>query len=181
MKTFTEKQNTAYADLKDALSLRNVMMTPKLKKIVISSGTGKKSRVDRHYNDLVADRLKKITGQKPATRPARLSIAGFKIRTGDPIGQMVTLRGERMRSFFDKLIHVALPRTKDFRGISKTAVDGMGNLTLGLKEHTVFPETSEEELKDVFGLSITLVTSLSNKEDAIKYFEYLGVPFKKEA
>lgn len=177
---FSEKQKTVFDTLKGAFGYASSMRAPRLSKIVISVGTGKKSRVDRHIHEFVADRLSKITGQKPALRGAKKSIAGFKVREGDPVGSVVTLRRERMRSFLDKLVHVALPRTKDFRGISRNSVDAMGNLTLGIKEHTVFPETSDEELKDVFGLSITLVSTAQSKEEALLYFEHLGIPFKKE-
>jgi len=102
------------------------------------------------------------------------------MRAGDTVGQSVTLRGEKMHSFFDKLVNIALPRTKDFRGINRSTVDGMGNMTIGIKEHTIFPETGDEEIKDVFGLSITLVTTAGDKVSATKYLEYLGLPFKKE-
>jgi large subunit ribosomal protein L5 len=96
-----------------------------------------------------------------------------------PVGVTVTLRGARMMHFMDKLIHVAFPRTKDFRGLDKKAVDSMGNMTLGIKEHTIFPETADEDLKDVFGLAITLVSSAKSKDEAIAFFEHLGIPFKK--
>ncbi|MCB9808771.1 50S ribosomal protein L5 [Candidatus Nomurabacteria bacterium] len=167
-------------NVKEALGFANPMEATRLEKIVVSVGTGKRSRVDRHWNDLVQDRLAKITGQKSSVRAARQSIAGFKIRAGDPVGQMVTLRGKRMMGFLEKLIHVALPRTKDFRGIKKTAVDGMGNLTIGIKEHTIFPEATDEEISNVFGLSITLVSTASNKVEAMKFFEHIGIPFVKD-
>ena len=137
--------------------------------------------MDRYYNDLVTDRLAQITGQKPAIRQARKSIAGFKIRQGDPIGQMVTLRGARMYNFLDKLIHVALPRTKDFRGLERTSVDEMGNMTIGIKEHSIFPETANEELKNVFGISISIVTTASTRDEAIALLEHVGIPFKKSS
>ena len=134
---------------------------------------------DRETNNMVMDRLARITGQRPTVRAAKQSVASFKIREGDPVGVAVTLRGARMQHFIDKLIHVALPRTKDFRGIDKKAVDAIGNMTIGIKEHTIFPETSDEDLRDVFGLAITIVTTAKTKAEAVPFFEHLGIPFKK--
>ena len=125
------------------------------------------------------DRLARITGQKALTRGAKISIASFKSREGDTVGYQVTLRGERMHDFLEKLIHISLPRTKDFRGISPTSADEMGNFTLGIKEHTIFPETADEELKDVFGLAITIVTTAKSKEEVVKLLTHLGFPFRK--
>lgn len=158
---------------------KNKMAAPRLMKVVVSVGTGSGMKKDREKNNLVSDRLAKITGQKPTLRVAKKSVASFKIREGDPIGLAVTLRGASMYHFIDKLIHIALPRTKDFRGIDKKAVDAIGNMSIGIKEHTIFPETSDEDLRDVFGLSITLVTSAKTKEEATAFFEHLGIPFKK--
>src|SRR6185436_670422 len=106
-------------------------------------------------------------------------IATFKTREGDTVGIQVTLRGEKMWSFLDRLLNVALPRTKDFRGVPSTSVDDMGNYTLGIKEHTVFPETADEDLKDVFGFAATIVTNLKSKEDTLEFLRALGFPFKK--
>jgi large subunit ribosomal protein L5 len=128
---------------------------------------------------VVEDRLAKITGQKAAPRAAKISIATFKSRQGDVVGYQVTLRGQRMHDFLEKLIHIALPRTKDFRGINLSGADEMGNYTMGIKEHTIFPETSDEELKDVFGMAITIVTSAKSKEEVLKLLNHLGFPFKK--
>lgn len=179
MKSLKEKQSKAYETLKDELGISNVMQTPRIEKIVVNVGTGSAMKKDRFKNDFIAEQLMKITGQKPSARQAKMSIAGFKIRQGEQVGQAVTLRGERMESFFDKLVNIALPRTKDFRGLSTKGIDSMGNLTLGIKEHTIFPETGDEELHNIFGMSITLVTTASNKKDAEVYLRYLGVPFKK--
>ena len=126
------------------------------------------------------ERLAKISGQKGSLKGAKQSIASFKIRQGDPIGIVVTLRGNRMYTFLEKLINVALPRTKDFRGIARTAVDNIGNLTIGIKEHTIFPETADEDIKDIFGMSITLVSTAKNKKEGVAFFGFLGIPFKKE-
>lgn len=177
MELIQDKQKTALESLKGDFGYRNTMQTPKLIKVVISVGTG--SMKDKNKIALVADRLGKITGQKPATRAAKKSIATFKVRQGDPVGYQVTLRGKRMQDFINRLIHIALPRTKDFKGISATAADEVGNYTLGIKEHTVFPETADEDIKDVFGMAITVVTTAKNQKEAIAYLTHLGFPFKK--
>jgi len=155
------------------------LAAPRLTKIIIASGTGSGMKKDREKNNTIADRLTKIAGQKPTLRSAKKSVASFKVRQGDPIGLSVTLRGARMMHFLDKLINVALPRTKDFRGIDRKVVDSIGNMTIGIKEHTIFPETSDEDLRDVFGLAITLVSTAKTKEEALAFFEHLGIPFKK--
>jgi large subunit ribosomal protein L5 len=179
MKTVKEKLVNAYDALKADFGYKNKMSAPKVTKIVISVGTGSKMRNDKNKNTFIADRLAKITGQKPATRQAKKSIAQFKVREGEPIGLSVTLRGEKMFSFLDKLINIALPRTKDFRGIDPKIIDNIGNLTLGIREHTIFPETGDEELKDVFGLAITIATTAKTKQEARALFDHIGMPFKK--
>ncbi|OGI61376.1 50S ribosomal protein L5, partial [Candidatus Nomurabacteria bacterium RIFCSPHIGHO2_01_FULL_39_9] len=146
-------------------------------KVVVNAGVGSGIKKDPKRLELVKDRLTKILGQKPATRASKKSIAGFKLRLGEPIGVVVTLRGKRMYAFLDKLFNVAFPRTKDFRGIKRSIVDNIGNLTLGIKEHTIFPETHDEELRDVFGFAITIVTTAKSKEEALAFFENIGVPF----
>lgn len=179
MKTYKELQKGAFDALKTEFGYTNIHQVPKLDKIIIAAGTAKRARTNYDFHKLVNGRLALITGQKPAERKARMSIAGFKLRTGDLVGYMVTLRGLRKESFFDKLVNIVLPRTKDFRGIDSKSIDAMGNMTFGIKEHTVFPETGEEDLKDVFGLQITMVTTASSKKEAIAYLTYLGFPFKK--
>ncbi len=156
---------------------KNPMQMPRLVKVIVSTGVG--SFKDKNKIKVVEDRLAKITGQKAAPRGAKVSIANFKSRQGDVVGYQITIRGQRMHDFLEKLIHVALPRTKDFRGISPTAADEMGNYTLGIKEHTIFPEASDEELKDVFGMAITIVTTAKSKAEVIKFLTHLGFPFKK--
>jgi large subunit ribosomal protein L5 len=156
---------------------KNPMQKPRLVKVVVSVGVG--SFKDKNKIKVVEDRLLKITGQKASPRGAKIAIANFKSRQGDVVGYQVTLRGARMHDFLERLIHIALPRTKDFRGISIDAVDEMGNYTLGIKEHTIFPETSDEELKDVFGLAITIVTTAKSKKEAQTFLTHLGFPFKK--
>lgn len=175
--TATTQKNTFQA-LKAEFGYKSVMQTPRLVKIVVSSGVG--SFKDKKKNDIVIERLARITGQAPAARGAKKSIANFKSRVGDIVGYQVTLRGARMNSFFDKLIHVVLPRVKDFRGLKPSAIDEMGNISIGLKEHIVFPETSDEDTKDIFGLSITIVTSAKNKKEAEAFLRHLGLPLQSE-
>jgi large subunit ribosomal protein L5 len=176
-KTVYELNRDSFKALKDKLSIKNPMQAPKLVKVVISNGFG--SIKDKRKIDLIADRLAKITGQKPAIRSAKKAIATFKTRTGDAIGYQITLRGKRMCEFLDRLIHVALPRTKDFRGINRKSVDAMGNFTFGIKEHTIFAETSDEDLKDVFGFAVTIVTSSNKKDNTLAFLEYIGLPLSR--
>ncbi|MBP6908450.1 MAG: 50S ribosomal protein L5 [Candidatus Pacebacteria bacterium] len=179
METVKQKENKAFKSLAPKYGYKNVMAAPHLVKVIVAVGTGSGIKRDKNRNTFIMDRLAKITGQKPATRKAKKSIASFKVRQGDQIGVMVTLRGERMYGFLEKLINVAIPRTKDFRGIDSKIVDSIGNMTLSIKEHTIFPETGDEELKDVFGLAVTVVTTAKTKPEAIDFFELIGVPFKK--
>jgi large subunit ribosomal protein L5 len=177
-KLIQDHQKTVFNDLKGTFGWVNVMQTPKIEKVIVSVGVGKMAKEKGKF-DLVADRLSKITGQKAVSRGAKKAIATFKTRVGDTVGYQVTLRGKRAEDFLNRLVHVALPRTKDFKGLSDKAIDEMGNFTIGIKEHTVFPETADEELKDVFGLGATIVTSTKDKKTARAYFEHLGFPFKK--
>lgn len=172
-----QKQKDAFDTLKGQFGYPNVMASPKLEKIVVSSGVGKAK--DKARLALVEKKLALITGQKPSARAARKSIASFKLREGEIVGYQVTLRGQRMYEFLDKLVHIALPRTRDFRGLNKTAIDEMGNYTIGIRENSIFPETSEEDLKDVFGLSITLVTTAKTKEEAEAFLRHLELPIKE--
>lgn len=174
-----EKNKNSYEKLKENFGYTNAHEAPKLVKVIVSSGVG--SFKDKRKIDIVEDRLTKITGQKPAKKGAKVSIAAFKVRQGDPVGLQVTLRGSRMFDFLDRLLNIALPRMKDFRGVPASSIDGMGNYTLGIREHTIFPETSDEDLKDVFGLGITIVTTAKNKEEAKAFFEHLGFPFSNIA
>ncbi|MDP6388058.1 MAG: 50S ribosomal protein L5 [Candidatus Pacebacteria bacterium] len=173
-----EKQNKVFNILKGPLGYKNSMQTPKIEKVVVSAGIG--SIKDKNKIKVIQDRLAKITGQKEAAKGAKKSIAVFKTRQGDVVGYQVTLRGQRMYDFLDRLIHIAIPRMRDFRGLGATSIDEMGNFTIGVKEHTVFPETSDEDLKDIFGFSITIVTSAKNRKEAKEYLKSLGFPFKKE-
>lgn len=173
-----EKLIAAFDALKETFGYKNVMQSPRIEKVIVSTGTGKID--DKKKIELIQDRLAKITGQKASPRAARQSIAAFKLREGDIIGYQVTLRGVRMQHFLDKLVNVALPQTRDFRGLNATAIDEMGNITLGIKEHSIFPEASNEELSNVFGLAITIVTTAKTKGEAEALLRHIGLPLKKE-
>ena len=179
METVKQKEKKAYTTLKPKYGYKSVMAAPHLVKVVVAVGTGSGVKRDKDRNKFVLERIAKITGQKGATKGAKKSIASFKIRQGDPIGVMVTLRGARMYGFLDKLINVAIPRTKDFRGLERKIVDDIGNMTMSIKEHTIFPETGDEDIKDIFGLAVTIVTTAKTKGEATEFFELIGIPFKK--
>lgn len=169
-----QKQDAAYVALKDTFGYTSVMQSPRIKKVIVSTGVGKKR--DKKVIEFIESRLAIITGQKPAPRAARQSIASFKVREGDVVGLQVTLRGARMYDFIDKMIHIALPRTRDFRGLKATAIDDMGNFTIGIKESSIFPEASDEDLKDVFGLAVTIVTTAKSSEEAEAFLRLIGMP-----
>ncbi len=171
-----QRQQSAFLALSESFGYTSPMQSPRIEKVIVSSGVGKKR--DKKQIELIEDRLAKITGQKSAQRSAKISIASFKVREGDTVGLQVTLRGARMYDFVDKLIHIALPRTRDFRGLSAKAIDDMGNITIGIKEHTIFPETSDEDLKDVFGFAITIVTTAKSKAEAEAFLRHLGLPLR---
>ncbi len=178
MEQTKQKAAQAYTALKDTFGYKNVMQAPKLTKVVVSIGVGRVS--DKARRKLIEDRLSKITGQKVAPRGAKKSIASFKLREGDIIGYQITLRGARMHHFVDKLIHIALPRTRDFRGITTTSIDDMGNISIGIKEHTIFPETSDEDVRDVFGFAITIVTTAKTKAEAEAFLRLIGLPLQEK-
>jgi len=171
------KTSNTFDALKGEFGYKNIMQAPRVVKIVVSTGTG--SAKDQKRRDLIADRVARLTGQAPAARAAKKSIANFKSRRGDIVGYQVTLRGARAQAFLDKFIHIVLPRTKDFRGIKPSAVDEMGNITIGIKEHIVFPETADEDSKDIFGIAITIVTTAKNKKEAEAYLRHLGLPLRE--
>lgn len=161
------------------LGFDNVMRVPRLTKIVVNIGVGEAIENAKALDAAVGDVIK-ITGQKPVITKARMSIANFKLREGHKIGVKVTLRGERMWAFLDRLMNVALPRVRDFRGISPDAFDGRGNYTLGLREQLVFPEIEYEKIDKLRGLEITIVTTARNDDEARKMLEMLGMPFRKD-
>lgn len=173
----TAIHNKTFDALKSGMGYTNVMQTPKVSKIVVSTGVG--SLKDKKKLELIVDRISRITGQAPVTRGAKKSIANFKSRVGDVAGYQVTLRGSRMQSFLSKLINIVLPRVKDFRGIKPSAIDEMGNISIGFKEHIVFPETSDEDSKDIFGLAVTIVTTAKSKKEAEAFFRFLGLPLQE--
>lgn len=172
-----EKAGTVFETMKADYGYVNPMQAPKIVKVIVSSATG--SIKDPKKKALIGDRLTKITGQKVAEKAAKKSIATFKVRQGDAVGYQATLRGPRMYDFLNKVVNIALPRTRDFRGLDAKSIDEMGNFNFGLKENTVFPETSDEELKDVFGMGITVVTTSKDKAETKKLLEHLGFLFKK--
>lgn len=177
-KDIKTKEKEAFDVLKQEFGYKNRNQTPKIEKVIIATGVG--SITEKSKLEIIPDRIAKITGQYPAKTFAKKSIAQFKTREGQLSGYRVTLRGETARTFLDKLIHVALPRTRDFRGLNPKCVDDMGNYTIGIKEHTIFPETSDEELRNVFGMQISINTTSSNKNETLALLRHLGLPIKQE-
>lgn len=163
--------------LKDRFSLQNPMRIPKVEKIVVNMGVGEAVQNSRALDGAMED-LAKITGQKAQVRRARKSIAGFKIREGMPIGAKVTLRGERMWEFLDRLISISLPRVRDFRGISPNSFDGRGNFALGFREQLIFPEISYDSVDATRGLDVAVVTTAETDEEGRELLRLLGMPFR---
>jgi len=171
--------NEVVPALKKSLDMSNVMEVPRIQKVVVNIGLGEALENAKALDAAVAD-LTQITGQKPVVTKARLSIANFKLREGRSIGAKVTLRGERMWSFLDRLMNIALPRVRDFRGVSPNAFDGRGNYTLGLREQLVFPEIDYDKIDKLRGLEISIVTTARNDEQGRQLLQMLGMPFRKE-
>lgn len=179
MSTLKEKYNKEIVkSLMDQFKYTSVMQVPKLDKIVVNMGVGEASHDEKFMEAAVKD-LEAITGQKAVVTKAKKSIAGFKIREGQSIGCKVTLRGENMYNFLDKLIRVALPRVRDFRGISRTAFDGKGNYTLGVKEQLIFPEIEYDNVLQVIGMDIVIVTTAKTNEEGLALLSAFGLPFRK--
>ena len=166
------------ASLMKEYNYSSKMEVPRLEKIVVNMGVGDGAHDTKFIEAAVKD-LEAITGQKPVVTKARKSIAGFKLREGQPIGCKVTLRGENMYNFMDKLMKLALPRVGDFRGISKTSFDGRGNYTLGIKEQLIFPEINYDEVVKVTGMDIVFVTTAKTNEEALHLLNAFGLPFRK--
>jgi len=164
--------------LMKALDFENVMQVPTIKKVIVNIGMGEALDNPKSLDAAVAD-VSAITGQKPVVTKARKSIANFKLREGRVIGVKVTLRGERMWSFLDRLMNIVLPRVRDFRGVSPDAFDGRGNYTLGLREQLIFPEIEYDKIDKVRGMEITIVTSARTDDQAAMLLELLGMPFRK--
>jgi large subunit ribosomal protein L5 len=164
--------------LRERFDIENPMRIPRLEKIVVNMGVGEAVQNSRALDGAMED-LAKITGQKAQMRRARKSIAGFKIREGMPVGARVTLRGERMWEFLDRLISIALPRVRDFRGVSPNSFDGHGNYALGLREQLIFPEISYDAIDATRGLDVAVVTTTESDEEAQELLRLLGMPFRE--
>jgi large subunit ribosomal protein L5 len=164
--------------LRERFDIENPMRIPRLEKIVVNMGVGEAVQNSRALDGAMED-LAKITGQKAQMRRARKSIAGFKIREGMPVGARVTLRGERMWEFLDRLISIALPRVRDFRGVSPNSFDGHGNYALGLREQLIFPEISYDAIDATRGLDVAVVTTTESDEEARELLRLLGMPFRE--
>jgi len=165
--------------MKELFGYKNDMTVPKIEKVVVNVGL-RSDLVDDKYKELVGHTLMMITGQKPIITLAKKSIAGFKIRQGKEVGMKVTLRRERMYDFVDKIVSVVLPRVRDFRGLKPESLDKQGNLTIGFKEHLVFPEINPDEIEKIHGLEITITTTAKNREEGLKLLKLLGFPFKEK-
>jgi len=178
MSRLREKYNSIAPTLKEELNIENVMNTPKLEKIVISVGAGEEGKDSKLIANMV-DTITNIAGQKAVVTVAKKSVAGFKAREGAPSGIKVTLRGERMYNFLDKLISIALPRVKDFRGVPRKGFDGRGNYNFGLDEQLMFPEVDYDSIMKTHGMNIVIVTNTENDKEAFTLLEKLGMPFAK--
>jgi large subunit ribosomal protein L5 len=165
--------------LKAELGHENPFEIPRLTKAVINVGFGRHAK-EKAYIDNVIDGLTRISGQKPVIAKAKKSISAFKIREGMPVGAKVTLRGKRMYDFVEKLVKVTFPRVRDFRGVKISVVDQSGNLNVGFKDNTPFPEIKADELENVYGLEVNLATTAKTREEGLKLFQLMGFPFKKE-
>jgi large subunit ribosomal protein L5 len=163
--------------LKKEFGYKNVMAVPRIEKVVVNMGLGE-ATANAKLVDTGADEIARITGQKPVTRRAKKSIAAFKVRKGMPIGTMVTLRGERMWEFLDRLMNIALPRVRDFKGVSPKGFDGRGNYTLGLRDQLLFPEIDYMKVDKARGMNVSVVTTAKTDEEARKLLQFLGMPFR---
>tara|TARA_Y100001935_G_C17271048_1_gene491972 strand:- start:547 stop:1098 length:552 start_codon:yes stop_codon:yes gene_type:complete len=173
-----EQYNNNIKDsLKDKLNLNNIHEVPKINKIVLNMGIGE-AKDDSKVLDKAVEDLSAITGQKAVKTKAKKAIAGFKIRTGMPLGAMVTLRNKIMYEFLDRLINIAIPRIRDFRGLKTNSFDGNGNYTLGIKEHIIFPEINFDKIDKVRGLDITICTNAKNNKQALELLKSFNMPFK---
>jgi large subunit ribosomal protein L5 len=163
--------------LQKEFGYKNVMAVPRIQKVVVNMGLGEATS-NAKIIDTGADELARITGQKPVTRRAKKSIAAFKVRKGMPVGTMVTLRGERMWEFLDRLMSIALPRVRDFKGVSPRGFDGRGNYTLGLRDQLLFPEIDYMKVDKARGMNVSVVTSAKTDEEARKLLQFIGMPFR---
>jgi large subunit ribosomal protein L5 len=173
-----EYMNDVVPALKKEFDIKNIMEVPHLEKIVVNMGVGD-AIANPKLLDAAMEDLATITGQKPKLNRARISVASFKLREGMPVGCKVTLRGSRMYEFYDRLVNISLPRIRDFRGVSSKAFDGRGNYTLGIKEHTIFPEIDYDKIAQVFGMDITFVTSAKTDEQCMALLRHMKMPFRR--
>jgi large subunit ribosomal protein L5 len=171
-------QEVIISEMMKKFGYKSVMQVPRLVKIVVNMGVGQATQ-DPKLLEMAMKELAKITGQQPVIRRARKSISNFKLRAGMAIGCKVTLRRERMYEFLDRLINAAIPRIRDFRGLSDKSFDGRGNYTLGIKEHIIFPEINVDEVERIFGMDITIVTTAKTDEEAYELLRLFGMPFRK--
>ena len=178
MARMKEKYLSLKPELQKDLEITNVMQVPALEKIVISVGAGFAMK-DNKLIQNIEDTITKIAGQKASTVIAKKSVAGFKVREGMPVGIRVTLRGENMYNFYDRLVSIALPRVKDFRGVPRNGFDGRGNYNFGLQEQLIFPEITYDSIMQIHGMNITVVTSAENDKAGFALLEKLGMPFTK--
>ncbi len=177
MSSLKETYKTAVVPaLKEQLERKHALQVPRIKKVTLNTGLSTKR--DSKFMEVLLETLERVSGQKPVQTKARLSEAGFKIREGMPIGAMVTLRGNRMWDFVEKLVNVTFPRIRDFRGIPESAVDATGNFNYGFKEHTAFPEINANEVDQLHGLQVNITTSAETQEEGLALFKALGFPFK---
>ncbi|MFU8813115.1 MAG: 50S ribosomal protein L5 [Balneolaceae bacterium] len=175
---YTAYKKEIVPKLTEEFKYENVMGVPKLKKITINVGYGEAINDPKNL-DVIADNIGLITGQKPVKTKAKKSISNFKLREGQPIGCKVTLRGKIMFEFLDRLINLALPRTRDFQGVPNKSFDGRGNYTMGIKEHTIFPEIDVDKTNKIHGMDISFVTSAETDAEAFALLKHFGLPFKK--
>ncbi len=174
-----EFKNKISEDLKKDLGLKNIMSVPTLSKIVINMGV-RGATADKKNMEIASQVMAQIAGQKPKITAAKKAIAGFKLREGDKIGLVVTLRGNRMYDFFEKLVKIVFPRVKDFHGVSKTSFDKNGNYTLGVPDYSIFPEVDLGRIEKIFGLEVTIVTKAKDSKQAFTLLEKMGMPFRKD-
>lgn len=167
------------AEMRKKFGYKSIMAVPRIQKVVVNVGIGKMIKENDKIEEVV-NSLTAITGQKPVKTKARKAIAGFKVREGMEVGVKVTLRGARMWQFIDRVVAATLPRTRDFQGLNRKAVDNGGSLNIGLKEHTIFPEISPERVKHIFGMQITISTNAHSQEEGLELFKLLGFPLKSE-
>ncbi|MGI5912029.1 MAG: 50S ribosomal protein L5 [Syntrophomonadaceae bacterium] len=174
---YDQYKNEIIPKLMDQFKYKNVMQVPRIERVVVNIGVGEAIQNPKALDGAVND-LTIITGQKPVVTKAKKSIAGFKLREGMAIGCKVTLRGERMYNFLDRLINLALPRVRDFRGVSRQAFDGRGNYSLGIKEQTIFPEIEYDKIDKIRGLEVVIVTTARTDEEARELLKHMGMPFR---